>query len=88
MTQRSAKLAQSPVPCDLPAWLNTHFDVTRLSQRSQAQLEDHFIGPPCSPNSAGPLTRLYGVSSAEFAHLRRSFTGMATKRPEYLPLLP
>jgi hypothetical protein len=33
------------------------------------------------------LLSLYGISDAEFAHLLRSFKGMATKRPEYLALL-
>ena len=30
---------------------------------------------------------LYGITTAEFTHLLRSFKGMATKRPEYLALL-
>ena len=33
------------------------------------------------------VARLYGITSAEFNHLLRSFKGMATKRPEYLTLL-
>ncbi len=33
------------------------------------------------------VARLYGISDAEFAHLLRSFKGLATKRPEYLELL-
>lgn len=33
------------------------------------------------------VARLYGISDTEFAHLLRSFKGLATKRPEYLTLL-
>ena len=33
------------------------------------------------------VARLCGMTVAEFAHLLRSFKGMATKRPEYLTLL-
>jgi hypothetical protein len=33
------------------------------------------------------VARLYGITDTEFAHLLRSFKGMATKRPEYLALL-
>ena len=33
------------------------------------------------------VARLYGITEVEFAHLLRSFKGMATKRPEYLALL-
>lgn len=33
------------------------------------------------------VARLYGITEAEFAHLLRSFKGLATKRPEYLSLL-
>lgn len=33
------------------------------------------------------VARLYGIDAAEFAHLLRSFTGIASKRPEYLALL-
>ncbi len=33
------------------------------------------------------VARLYGITTAEFTHLLRSFKGMATKRPEYLALL-
>ncbi|WP_293996815.1 Eco57I restriction-modification methylase domain-containing protein [Sphaerotilus sp.] len=33
------------------------------------------------------VARLYGLTDAEFAHLLRSFKGMATKRPEYVALL-
>lgn len=33
------------------------------------------------------VARLYGITGAEFAHLLRSFKGMATKRPEYIALL-
>ncbi len=33
------------------------------------------------------VARLYGITDAEFAHLLRSFKGLATKRPEYLALL-
>ena len=45
ITQKRAALAQAPVPCGLPDWLDTHFDAARLSQRSEAQLEERFIGP-------------------------------------------
>ena len=33
------------------------------------------------------VARLYGITATEFAHLLRSFKGMATKRPEYITLL-
>lgn len=33
------------------------------------------------------VARLYGITGAEFAHLVRSFKGLAAKRPEYLALL-
>jgi hypothetical protein len=33
------------------------------------------------------VARLYGITAAEFAHLLRSFKGLAAKRPEYLALL-
>lgn len=33
------------------------------------------------------VARLYGITDAEFAHLLRSFKGLAAKRPEYLALL-
>ena len=33
------------------------------------------------------VARLYGITEAEFAHLLRSFKGLATKRPEYMALL-
>ena len=33
------------------------------------------------------VARLYGITPAEFAHLLKSFKGMATKRPEYIALL-
>ena len=33
------------------------------------------------------VARLYGITAPEFAHLLRSFKGLATKRPEYLALL-
>lgn len=33
------------------------------------------------------VARLYGITDSEFAHLLRSFKGMAAKRPEYLALL-
>jgi hypothetical protein len=33
------------------------------------------------------VARLYGMDDSEFAHLLKSFKGLATKRPEYLALL-
>jgi len=45
IAQKRAELAERPVPYDLGAWLNQHFDVASLSQRSEAQLEERFIGP-------------------------------------------
>ncbi|MFY7940335.1 MAG: hypothetical protein ACOVOX_05440, partial [Burkholderiaceae bacterium] len=33
------------------------------------------------------VANLYGLTADEFAHLLRSFKGMANKRPEYLALL-
>ncbi|MEN9435430.1 MAG: hypothetical protein RIR09_85 [Pseudomonadota bacterium] len=34
-----------------------------------------------------PAAWLCGIDDGEFAHLRKSFTGLATKRREYLTLL-
>ena len=33
------------------------------------------------------VARLYGITDAEWAHLLRSFKGLAAKRPEYITLL-
>ncbi|MDD2881258.1 MAG: hypothetical protein PHQ58_12550 [Rhodoferax sp.] len=38
-------MAKLPLPYGLNDWLAAHFDVASLSQRSEAQLEERFIGP-------------------------------------------
>lgn len=45
IAQQRRELAQAGEPEALAAWLAQHFAPAALSQRSQAQLEDTFIGP-------------------------------------------
>ena len=45
IAQKCSELGQASVPCGLAAWLAQHFDVALLSIRSEAQLEERFIGP-------------------------------------------
>jgi|GEM_PF-2033104 len=45
VAQKITELARQPLPYGLTDWLDTHFDVASLSQRSEAQLEERFIGP-------------------------------------------
>ena len=45
IAQQCSELGQASVPCGLAAWLEQHFDVALLSIRSEAQLEEKFIGP-------------------------------------------
>jgi hypothetical protein len=43
--QKLAVLVGKPVPHGLDLWFATHFNAQALAQRSEAQLEDKFIGP-------------------------------------------
>ena len=43
--QKAEELAAKPLPYGLKEWLAAHFDPTSLAERSEAQLEDKFIGP-------------------------------------------
>jgi hypothetical protein len=45
MAQQRRALGQAPEPYGLAAWLAQHFVPATLSKRSEAQLEDTFIGP-------------------------------------------
>jgi hypothetical protein len=45
IARKIEQLAEKPVPYDLQAWLDQHFDAERLSKRNEAQREDLFIGP-------------------------------------------
>ena len=43
--QKAGELRAKPIPYDLPAWLMQNFDAAKFSIRSEAQLENDFIGP-------------------------------------------
>ncbi len=45
IAQKIKELASKPALYDLEAWLGEHFDATNLAVRSEAQLEEKFIGP-------------------------------------------
>ncbi len=45
IARKQSELGKLPLPYDLSEWLNEHFDAATLSKRSEAQLEDRFIGP-------------------------------------------
>ncbi len=45
IAHQCSALAQAGAPCALAPWLEQHFDVSLLSIRSEAQLEEKFIGP-------------------------------------------
>ncbi len=45
IARQASQLEAKPNPYALQAWLNANFDVTTLAVRSEAQLEDTFIGP-------------------------------------------
>lgn len=45
IAQKCSELGQANVPCGLAAWLEQHFDTATLAIRSEAQLEEKFIGP-------------------------------------------
>ena len=45
IARQASQLRTKPNPYALDAWLNDNFDVTTLAARSEAQLEDTFIGP-------------------------------------------
>jgi hypothetical protein len=43
--QKAGELRAKPIPYDLHAWLNQHFDPARLAAGNEAQLEADFVGP-------------------------------------------
>lgn len=45
VANKKRELGQQAVPCDLDQWLASHFDAGTLAKRSEAQLEEKFIGP-------------------------------------------
>lgn len=45
VASKRKELGQQPVPCELGDWLASHFDAQALAKRSEAQLEEKFIGP-------------------------------------------
>ena len=45
VASKTKQLAQKPLPYDLAAWLAVHFEPEVLAKRSEAQLEEKFIGP-------------------------------------------
>lgn len=45
IAQKISELAGKEPPCGLLAWLGEHFDAPSLAARSEAQLEEKFIGP-------------------------------------------
>jgi hypothetical protein len=45
VASKRKELGQQPVPCELGDWLASHFDAETLAKRSEAQLEEKFIGP-------------------------------------------
>ena len=58
------------------------FDVTRQDVPVTAKAQDQLRA-----QNDKTVARLYGITDAEFAHLLRSFKGLAHKRPEYIALL-
>ncbi len=58
------------------------FDLTRRDVPATAKVQDQLRA-----QNDKIVARLYGITDTEFAHLLRSFKGMATKRPEYMALL-
>ncbi len=95
--QKKGELAEQSIPYDLSDWLAARFDAAHLSKGKEAQLEDKLTRKdvPATAKAQDLLraqndktvARLYGITDDEFAHLLRSFKGLATKRPEYLALL-
>jgi hypothetical protein len=45
IARKKIELRTKSIPYALDAWLSTNFDVVKLAARSEAQLEDVFIGP-------------------------------------------
>ena len=45
IANKKLELGRQEIPYGLSAWLTEHFDVEVLSKRSEAQLEEKFIGP-------------------------------------------
>ena len=45
IAQKMSELVAKPLPYDLQSWLAAHFDTSSLAARSEAQLEEKFIGP-------------------------------------------
>ena len=60
---------------------------SQLAQRFAAVAPEWAERDQVRADNDKTVARLYGMTDAEFAHLLRSFKGMATKRPEYLALL-
>ena len=58
------------------------FNVTRQDVPGTTKAQDQLRA-----QNDKTVARLYGITAPEFAHLLRSFKGLATKRPEYLALL-
>lgn len=79
---RNALLLTLAASWDDFAELAPLFNITRQQVPSTAKAQDQLRA-----QNDKTVARLYGITDAEFAHLLRSFKGMATKRPEYLALL-
>ena len=45
VARKRSQLGKLPLPYDLSQWLDQHFDAAVLCKRSEAQLEEKFIGP-------------------------------------------
>ena len=45
VARKRSELGKLPLPYDLSQWLDEHFDAVVLCKRSEAQLEERFIGP-------------------------------------------
>ena len=45
IARKKLQVGQLALPYGLGPWLDQHFDADNLSRRSEAQLEDRFIGP-------------------------------------------
>jgi hypothetical protein len=79
---RNALLLTLAASWDDFAELAPLFNITRQHVPSTAKAQDQLRA-----QNDKTVARLYGITDAEFAHLLRSFKGLATKRPEYLALL-
>ena len=79
---RNALLLTLAASWDDFAELAPLFNVTRQDVPSTTKAQDLLRA-----QNDKTVARLYGITAPEFAHLLRSFKGLATKRPEYLALL-